>query len=165
MSQIAGLYVVPDSAVADIRKAALPRKAAWFNKPTDTFWQTLWTHAGHNRLREYGWSGYAFVVLFEYLRDRKHFDIAASENAELAIFLSKARQSYFLIFTPSQAEELAQKLEALPVDDDDVTQYVMDFCGPEEHETMVAAVVAAARILPRTLEGIHFGAIGVMSIG
>src|SRR5882757_8759023 len=111
MSQIAGLYVIPDFAVASIREAVLPRKAGWFSKPEDTFRQTLSMHAGQDRL-EFGWSGYAFVVLFEYLRDRKLFDIGGCENAELALFLSKARQSYFLVFTPLTAEELA-KLAAI----------------------------------------------------
>jgi len=164
MSQIAGLYVVPDSAIDAIRKAALPQKAGWFSKPEDTFWQTLWMHAGPDRL-EFGWSGYAFVVLFEYLRDRTLFDVEACENAELARFLSKARQSYFLTFTPSQSKEFARWLAAAQLEEDDVRQYVIEFCGPDEHETMVTATVNAAKILPRALEGIREGTIALMSIG
>jgi hypothetical protein len=76
MSQVADFYVIPDSAVADIRQAALPKKTGWLSRPKDAFWETLWMHAGRSRM-DYGWSGYGFVVLFEYLREKKNFDIAA----------------------------------------------------------------------------------------
>lgn len=164
MSQIAGFYAVPDSAVAQIRNAALPQKAGWFGKTTDTFWQTLWSHAGRDRLNFEG-SGYAFVVLFEYLRDRKLLDVEGSENEEFARLLSSSRKAYFLSFTPAQARELAQSLPDSQGGEDDLKQYVVEFCGPEEPETMTAAVLAAARILRPALDGLQPGTIGLLNIG
>jgi hypothetical protein len=114
---------------------------------------------------EFEWSGYAFVVLLEYLRDGEHFDVQTSEQEELAAFLSQARQSYFLTFTPAQAEEFARKLESLPMAEAEVAQYVIEFCGEEDHETMTAAVQAAARILPRVLREVKAGTIGLMTAG
>jgi len=32
MSQIAGFYVMPESAIPDLRKSAVPQKAGWFGQ-------------------------------------------------------------------------------------------------------------------------------------
>ena len=100
-------------------------------KATDKFRQTLHDCSGRDRL-DFGYSGYALVVFLEYLRDRQIFDVTASEDAELAAYLSKVRHSYFLTFDPSQAARLAAKLTASELDVGDVTQFVVGFRGPEE---------------------------------
>jgi hypothetical protein len=70
-----------------------------------------------------------------------------------------------VVFTPAQAEDFAQKLSALQLDKDDVTQYVIEFCGAAGPETMVSGVLDAAKLLPATLESVKHGTIGLMSIG
>ncbi|HTS32262.1 MAG TPA: hypothetical protein VMH81_40615 [Bryobacteraceae bacterium] len=133
-------------------------------KATDKFRQTLHDCSGGDRL-DFGYSGYALVVFLEYLRDRQIFDVTASEDAELAAYLSKVRHSYFLTFDPSQAARLAAKLTASELDVGDVTQFVVGFRGPEEHQIMVEAAFAAVRNLPRALLLVHPGTVGLMSIG
>jgi len=163
MSQIASLYVVPDSAIPAICMTAMPQKAGWFSKPHDTFWQTLWDLAGKNCL-DCDAPGSAFSVLIEYLSDRHVFDMRACESSDFATFLSKARKSSFLTVSPAQAAELSSRL-AVPFDAADLTPFVIDFCGPEDHQDMVAAILEAAKALPHALEQVHSGTTGLITIG
>jgi hypothetical protein len=165
MSQIAEFYVVPDAAIAEIERAAVPQKTKWYRPPEDTFWPTLWARAG-NGVLNFEWSGYAFVVLIEYLREgRSDFGVEACEQSELASRLSEARTSYFLTFTPAQAQEWAQKLAAIPAGDAGVAQYVMEFCHEDERDTMLEAVRNAITIFPDALRQVQAGTTGLLSVG
>ncbi|MBV9269602.1 MAG: hypothetical protein JO165_00805 [Candidatus Eremiobacteraeota bacterium] len=164
MSQVVDFYVVPDSSIAAIQKAAVPQKTRWYRAPEDTFWQTLWGSAGQGELN-FDWGGYAFVVLIEYLRERGDFDVDACETSELASFLTKARESYFLTFTVAQAEKWAQKLRTIAPDDENVTKFVTGFSHEDERDTMIQAVRSAITVFPPALNAVRPGTIGLLHVG
>jgi hypothetical protein len=59
MSAIASFVLVPKSALAELRDAAVP-KSNWLGKPKDTYLAVL-RGAGRETAR-YGWSGYVLRV-------------------------------------------------------------------------------------------------------
>src|SRR4051812_45630286 len=108
MSQIATLQVIPESCVAAVRAAVEPVKAGWFGKRRDAFWDTL--HKIAPDALNLDGSGYAMIVLFEFLREKRELDFAKVDDHPLADFLSKSRGSYFAVFDPEVAQEFSQQL-------------------------------------------------------
>jgi hypothetical protein len=162
MSQIATLQVIPSSSEAAIRAAVDPRKAGWFGKTKDVFWETL--HELAPDVLNLQWSGYAMIVLFEFLREQRGFDFAKVDGHPLADFLSKSRRSYFAVFEPDVAQTFAQQLTGANLSEPELAKFANGFSETDEADAGKPLLVAA-RSLSAALAQVKPGSFGLLHVG
>ncbi len=162
MSQIATLHLIPEASIAAIRAAAEPQKAGWFGKSKDTFWATVQSAAPD--VLNLDASGYALIVLTEFLREERGFDFTAADDHPLAQFLSGARSSYFAIFEPTVASEFSVKLSSANLAEPELTSFAHEFSGGDDPHAG-KLLLTAAQALQAALEQVRPGTIGLLHVG
>ena len=155
MSQSATLHVIPESSAAALRAAAEPRKAGWFGKPRDSFWETLTATAPD--VMNFAWSGYAVIVLSEFLREQAGFDFTRADEHPLAQFLSKARGSYFAVFEPDEARALVEKLSATELKESELAAFANEFFGTDDADAGKSLLSGDAEIVEHTKNDAYWG--------
>jgi hypothetical protein len=162
MSQIATLQIIPASSEAAIRSAVVGQKAGWFGKTKDVFWDTLDKLAPDVLNLE--WSGYAMIVLFEFLREQRGFDFANVHGHPLAEFLSKSRGSYFAVFAPEVAQAFSQRLANANLSEPELAKFEKEFFEADEAEAG-KPLLGAARSLAAALAQVKPGSLGLLHVG
>jgi hypothetical protein len=162
MSQIATLQIIPDSSIAAIRAAATPQRAGWFGKTKDVFWETL--HKLGPDVLNLEWSGYAMIVLFEFLREQRGFDFAKVDGHPLADFLSKSRGSYFAVFDPEVAQAFSQRLPSANLSDSELAKFANEFSETDEADAG-EPLLGAAKSLAMALAQVKTGSFGLLHVG
>jgi hypothetical protein len=162
MSQVATLQIVPDSSVPAIRAAVTPRKAGWFGKSKDVFWETL--HAIAPDALKLEWSGYSVIVLFEFLSEQRGFDFAKVDGHPLAEFLSTSRGSYFAVFEPDVAQAFAQRLADTELPEPELAAFANDFSGTDESDAG-KPLLGVSRSLVEALRQVKAGSLGLLHVG
>jgi hypothetical protein len=162
MSQIATLHVIPESFAAGLRAAAEPRKTGWFGRAKDRFWETLTATAPD--VMNFEWSGYAVIMLFEFLREQGGFDLTRADEHPLAQFLSKARSSYFAVFEPDEARAFVEKLSATELKESELAAFANDFSGTNDADAG-KSLLGAAESLRAALARVREGTLGLLHVG
>ena len=161
MSQIATLQIIPASSEAAIRAAVVPQKAGWFGKTKDVFWDTL--HQLAPDVLNLEWSGYAMIVLFEFLREQHGFDFASVDNHPLAEFLSKSRGSYFAVFELEAAQAFSQRLANANLSEPELAKFANEFSETDEADAG-KPLHGAARSLAAGLAQVKAGSLGLLHV-
>jgi hypothetical protein len=162
MSQIATLQVVPASSEEAVRAAIVPQKVGWFGKTKDIFWETL--HKLAPDVLNLEWSGYAVIVLFEFLREQRGFDFAKVDGHPLAGFLSKSRRSYFAVFEPDVAQTFAQQLTGANLSEPELAKFANEFSETDEADAG-KPLLGAAHSLAAALAQVKSGNFGLLHVG
>ena len=162
MSQIATLQIIPASAEAAIRAAVVPQKAGWFGKTKDVFWDTLHKLAPDALNLE--WSGYAMIVLFEFLREQRGFDFANVDGHPLAEFLSKSRGSYFTVFEPEVAQAFSQRLANANLSEPELAKFANEFSETDDADAG-KPLLGAAESLATALAQVKADSFGLLHVG
>jgi hypothetical protein len=162
MSQIATLQVIPDSSIESIRAAVAPQKAGWFGRTKDVFWETL--HKLAPDVLNLDSSGYTIIVLLEFLREQRGFDLATVEGHPLADFLSQSRGSYFLVFEPEVAQAFSQRLASANLPEPELAKFANEFSGTDEADAG-KPLLAASASLAAALAQVKKGSIGLLHVG
>jgi hypothetical protein len=162
MSQIAMLQIIPASSEAAIRAAVVPQKAGWFCKTKDIFWEAL--HKLAPDVLKLEWSGYAVIVLFEFLREQRGFDFANVDGHPLADFLSKSRRSYFAVFEPQEAETFCQRLASANLSEPELAKFANEFSETDEANAG-KPLLGAAQSLVAALAQVKPGSFGLLHVG
>ncbi|HOQ00566.1 MAG TPA: hypothetical protein PK604_07030 [Acetivibrio clariflavus] len=82
-------------------------------------------------LKDYGWSGYVYLALLEYLKE-KGIDLMKSSYDEISEYISKERESTFFIFTQEHKLKYLDKLKPENFDETELKDYCNDFFGADE---------------------------------
>ncbi len=162
MSQIATLQVVPESSIASIRAAVEPQKAGWLRKPKNVFWDTL--HDIAPDVLNLDWSGYAVIVLFEFLREQCGFDFGGIDDHPLAEFLSKALRSYYAVFDSDAAGAFASKLATASLSEAELAAFANHFSETDDADSG-KPLLGAAHSLQAALAQVRPGSIGLLHVG
>jgi hypothetical protein len=162
MSQIATLHLIPESSTATIRAAAEPQKAGWFGKTTDAFWATVQATAPD--VLNLDASGYALIVLTEFLREERGFDFTAVDDHPLAQFLSDARSSYFAVFEPTVASAFSVKLSSANLTESELASFANEFSGGDDPNAG-KLLLTAAQSLQSARQQVRPGTIGLLHVG
>jgi hypothetical protein len=109
-------------------------------------------------------SGYALVMLVEFLRERFDEDISAFEAHPLAEFLSRERSSYFAAIVADRAIGLVEKLDALGATESELRTFANEFSESDDPDAG-AAMLAVQRSLRDALPRIRPGTLGLLHVG
>jgi hypothetical protein len=162
MSQLATLQIIPASSEAALRSAVVPQKVGWFGKTKDEFWGTLDKLAPDALNLER--SGYAMIVLFEFLREQRGFDFANVDGHPLAEFLTESRASYFAVFEPGVAQAFAQRLASANLSEPELATFANEFSGTDEADAG-KPLLGAAESLAAALAQVRVGSLGLLHVG
>jgi hypothetical protein len=162
MSQIATLRIVPESSLAALCALVEPQKVGWFGRPRDVFWDRL--HDIAPDVLNLDWSGYAVIVLFEFLREQHGFDFAAVDDHPLARILSNARRSYFAVFDSDVAGAFASKLATVSLSEKELAAFANHFSGTDDADAG-KSLLGAAQSLQAGLAQVLRGSIGLLHVG
>lgn len=130
MSAIASFVLLPKSALAELRKAATPKKR-FFGGVKDHFHDFLRLRGRH--AATYDWSGYVVATLLPFLVERG-VDLMKSEYDELSSFLTKERGSSCFILTPAHQRAYLSKLSTESFSEAEMRDYCNEFNASSEPE-------------------------------
>ena len=90
MSAIVEIVRFEKTDLKGLHDAAVPKKRL-FGAPRDLFWDFVRQRG--TRLADYEWSGFFFLLLFGFLKDRLQVDLLEADFNELGKHISEARRS------------------------------------------------------------------------
>jgi hypothetical protein len=129
MSAIASFIRIPKTAIEGLRLAAPPPKRKLFETARSTYWDYL--RQNGEKVAEYGWSGWVFGPLLEYLKEREQIDLDHSAYDELSEFLTKARGVSHSILTDEHRKAYLERLEA-PFSRETLRDYYNEFTATHD---------------------------------
>lgn len=158
MSQIATFRCVPDAVVAHVVSlASVPhsREAA-----KAAFWAMEYRFGPD--VLDFGWSGYAVLVLVEYLRDECGFDFERVDGHPLAQLLTA--DGYCAVFEPDEAARMAARIARTPLDEIELRAYANDFSATDDRDAG-KALLDGARALAAALGCVRTDCVGLLRVG
>jgi hypothetical protein len=124
MTAIASFYLINKNKIEDLKKSAkiqtikikhknfLGYLKSGFKKfkieRKDFFWNFLKENC--KKIVDYKWSGYIYLNIFNYLKDKKKINLMNSTYSELEKYIEKERGSSCLVFTDKDKNKYLNKL-------------------------------------------------------